>query len=223
MANILVAEDDAHIRLLLETRLKQRYAVKTAANGAEALKIMEQGEISLVVTDIMMPCLDGYSLVETMRARGWTAPVIMLTAKDALPDKGRGFAVGCDDYMTKPVNFEELIWRIDALLRRSKIANEGKIVLGDVTVDAETFTVTRGETSIELPTKEFKLLFLLLSYPNKIFTKEKILDAVWGYSSESDESTVRTHINRLRGKFESFPEFEIVTVRGVGYKAVIEK
>ena len=149
--------------------------------------------------------------------------MIMLTAKDTLNDKGQGFSVGCDDYLTKPVNFEELVWRIDALLRRSKIANEGKIVIGGVTVDSSEFTVTRGNTVIELPTKEFRLLYLLLSYPNKIFTKENILDKVWGYTSESDETTVRTHMNRLRSKFENFPEFELVTIRGVGYKAVIKK
>ena len=147
----------------------------------------------------------------------------MLTAKDGINDKGRGFAVGTDDYMTKPVNFEELVWRIDALLRRSKIANEGKIAIGDVVVDKQSFTVTRGDEVFELPTKEFQLLYLLLSYPGKIFTKENILDSVWGYSSESDEYTVRTHINRLRNKFEGLPEFEIVTIRGVGYKAVIKK
>lgn len=223
MANILIVEDDANIRLLIETRLRSRYSVVTAPDGAAALEIAERGGIDLIVTDIMMPGTDGYTLVENIRSRGWDTPVIMLTARDAMADKGQGFAVGCDDYMTKPVNFEELVWRIDALLRRSKIANEGKITVGGVTVDGQTFTVTRGEEIYELPTKEFKLLYLLLSYPNKIFTKDKILDSVWGYESESDESTVRTHINRLRGKFEHFTEFEIVTVRGVGYKAVIRK
>ena len=162
-------------------------------------------------------------LVQKLRARGITVPVIMLTAKDAISDKGRGFAVGCDDYMTKPVNFEELGWRIDALLRRSKIANEGKIVIGDVVIDSDSFTVNRGGRSEELTTKEFKLLYLLLSYPEKIFTKEQLLDKVWGYSSESEETTVRTHINRLRNRFEDCGEFEIVTVRGMGYKAVIKK
>ena len=147
----------------------------------------------------------------------------MLTAKNTLSDKGKGFAVGCDDYMTKPVNFEELIWRIDALLRRYKISNEGKIFVGDAVIDASSFTVSKGDFNEELPTKEFQLLYLLLSYPGKIFTKENILDSVWGYNSESDESTVRTHINRLRKRFENFDEFEICTIRGIGYKAVIKK
>ncbi|MDE5721579.1 MAG: response regulator transcription factor [Clostridia bacterium] len=223
MAEILIVEDDNNLRLLLQTRLKPRYSVLCAANGVEALHVLESKSIDVVVTDVMMPALDGYSLVETMRSQGLDIPVIMLTAKDKLSDKGQGFFAGCDDYMTKPVNFEELIWRIDALLRRSKIAGEGKIVIGAVTADSSNFTVTRGDEVCELPAKEFRLLYLLLSYPNKIFTKENILDKVWGYACESDETTVRTHINRLRSKFESYPEFDIVTIRGVGYKAVIKK
>lgn len=221
MAKILIVEDDANLRMLMQLRLKGRYEVSVAENAVQALGMMERENTDLVVTDIMMPQLDGYSFVETLRSRGQAVPVIMLTAKDGMPDKRRGFSVGCDDYMTKPVNFEELVWRIDALLRRSKIANEGKITVGEAVIDKQSFTVTRGGEVYDLPTKEFQLLFLLLSYPGKIFTKENILDSVWGYSSESDEYTVRTHINRLRNKFENFPEFEIVTVRGVGYKAVI--
>lgn len=223
MANILIVEDDNNVRLLLEMRLRSRYNVLTAEGGKQAVETLEKGGVDLIVTDIMMPGIDGYTLVELLRSRGDNTPVIMLTAKNNLSDKGKGFAVGCDDYMTKPVNFEELIWRIDALLRRYKISNEGKITVGDVVVDASAFTVTRNGKTEELPTKEFQLLFLLLSYPGKIFTKENILDSVWGYNSESDESTVRTHINRLRKRFEFFDEFEICTIRGVGYKAVIKK
>ncbi len=223
MAKILIAEDEANIRLLLEIRLKSRYTVITAANGAQALELIEQGGVDLIVTDIMMPKMDGYEMVETLRARGDTTPVIMLTAKDTLTDKGQGFMVGCDDYITKPVNFEELIWRIDAILRRYKIANDGKIIIGGVTVDKNSFTVTFDDRAEELPTKEFQLLYLLLSYPEKIFTYEQILDKVWGFESESGETTVRTHINRLRNKFEGVKEFEIITIRGMGYKAVINK
>lgn len=223
MANILIVEDDKNVRLLLEMRLRTRYTVNAVAGGKEALDALQNGAYDLIVTDIMMPVVDGYTLVENLRSCGNNTPVIMLTAKNNMADKGRGFAVGCDDYMTKPVNFEELVWRIDALLRRYKISNEGKITIGDVLVDAASFTVTRGEERTELPTKEFQLLFLLLSYPGKIFTKENILDSVWGYNSESDESTVRTHINRLRKRFENYAEFEICTIRGVGYKAVINK
>ena len=223
MAKILIVEDDENLRMLMTMRLKSRYEVVSCPDGASALARYEEGGIDLIVTDVMMPGLDGYALVESVRSLGHNTPVIILTAKDGISDKGRGFAVGTDDYMTKPVNFEVLIWRLDALLRRSKIANEGRITIGEVVVDKQSFTVTRGEEVFELPTKEFQLLYLLLSYPGKIFTKENILDSVWGYSSESDEFTVRTHINRLRNKFEHFPEFEIVTIRGVGYKAVIKK
>ena len=223
MAKILIVEDDSNLRMLMTMRLKNKYDVLTASDAETALAKYEEGGADLVVTDIMMPGMDGYALVETIRSLGHSTPVIMLTAKDGITDKGRGFAVGTDDYMTKPVNFEELVWRIDALLRRSKIANEGKISIGDVVVDKQSFTVTRGDEVFELPTKEFQLLYLLLSYPGKIFTKENILDSVWGYSSESDEYTVRTHINRLRNKFEHFSEFEIVTIRSIGYKAVIKK
>lgn len=223
MANILLVEDDNNVRLLISTRLKQRYTVFSAPNGANALAIMRTQNIDLIITDIMMPGMDGYSFVEKVRAMGLNTPVIMLTAKDAITDKGHGFAVGCDDYLTKPVDFQELIWRIDAILRRCKISNEGKIVIGDVVVDQASQTITRGSETIDLTSKEFQLLFLLLSYPGKIFTKDNILDSVWGYASESDESTVRTHVNRLRKRFENFPEFEICTIRGVGYKAVIKK
>ncbi len=223
MARILIVEDDANLRTLMTMRLKGKYDIVAECGGKSALARYEEGGIDLIVTDLMMPGMDGYALVETIRSMGHSTPVIILTAKDTIVDKGKGFAVGTDDYMTKPVNFEELCWRIDALLRRSKIANEGKITIGEVTVDKQSFTVTRGSDVYELPTKEFQLLYLLLSYPGKIFTKENILDSVWGYSSESDEFTVRTHINRLRNKFENFPEFEIVTIRGVGYKAVIKK
>lgn len=223
MANILVVEDDRNIRLLIAARLKNRYSVTTCDSGISALEIIEKGGIDLVVTDVMMDEMDGLTLLETLRADGINLPVIMLTAKDTIADKGRGFALGCDDYMTKPVNFEELIWRVDALLRRAKINSEQKIVIGDMVLDASRYTLKKGDEEFELPTKEFQLLFLLLSYPGKIFTKENILDSVWGYNSESDESTVRTHINRLRNRFENFGDFEIATIRGVGYKAVIKK
>ena len=153
MANILVVEDDANMRILLNARLKNKYNVILAKDGKEALEIFEGGNVNLIVTDIMMPVMDGYTLVELLRGRGETVPVIMLTAKDGMSDKHRGFTAGTDDYMAKPVNFEELTWRIDALLRRSKIANEGKITIGDVVVDKETYSVTVSYTHLTLPTK----------------------------------------------------------------------
>jgi DNA-binding response OmpR family regulator len=223
MANILIVENDENLRVALMLKLKSKYDVQTAANAEQALKKVDDGQVDLVVTDVVLPDVDGYNFVETLRLHRHYVPVIILTAKNSHSDKRKGFAVGTDDYMTKPVNFEELIWRIDALLRRSKIANEDLIVIGDVVIDRHSYSVKRGDEVIVLPSKEFKLLFLMLSYPGKIFTKENILDSVWGYSSESDEYTVRTHINRLRKKFEGFDEFEIVTIRGIGYKAVVKK
>lgn len=223
MAKILIVEDDANIRLLISARLKPRYSVNTAASARIALEILETDPVDLIITDIMMPETDGYEFVETLRTRGYDTPVIMLTAKDALSDKAQGFKCGCDDYMTKPVNFEELGWRIDAILRRYKIANENKITVGNAVIDNSSFTVTCGSEVWELPTKEFQLLYLLLSYPEKIFTYDQILDKVWGYASDSGETTVRTHINRLRNRFENIGEFEIQTIRGMGYKAVIRK
>ncbi len=223
MAEILIAEDDENLRRILTMWLKRKHGVTAVDGGRAALECTETKKFDLIITDVMMPDVDGYSVVETLRSRGDTTPVIIITAKGEAGDKCRGFAAGTDDYMTKPVDLDELNWRIAALLRRSKIADEGKIVIGDVVVDKQSFSVKRGGVEIDLPTKEFKLLYLLLSYPGKIFTKENILDTVWGYSSESDEFTVRTHINRLRNKFADFPEFEIVTIRGIGYKAVIKK
>jgi DNA-binding response OmpR family regulator len=223
MANILIVENDENLRVALMLKLKSKYDVQTAGNAEQALKKVDDGQVDLVVTDVVLPDVDGYNFVETLRLHRHYVPVIILTAKNSHSDKRKGFAVGTDDYMTKPVNFEELIWRIDALLRRSKIANEDLIVIGDVVIDRHSYSVKRGDEVIVLPSKEFKLLFLMLSYPGKIFTKENILDSVWGYSSESDEYTVRTHINRLRKKFEGFDEFEIVTIRGIGYKAVVKK
>ena len=171
MAKILIVEDDANLRMLMTLRLKSKYDIVSCADGAAALEKYEEGGIDLIVTDLMMPAMDGYALVENIRSLGHNTPVIMLTAKDGINDKGRGFAVGTDDYMTKPVNFEELIWRIDALLRRSKIANEGKITIGEVVVDKQSFTVTRGDEVFELPTKEFQLLYLLpaRSSPRRTF------------------------------------------------------
>ena len=221
---VLVVEDQPEMNALLVRQLNEaHYSVDGCLNGNDALDYLAGGAYDAVVLDVMLPGVDGLEVLRRRRAAGDKTPVLLLTARDGVEDRVRGLDSGADDYMTKPVNFEELGWRIDALLRRSRIANEGRVTIGDVVADRETYCVTRGDEVVELPSKEFQLLFLLLSYPNKILTKENILDTVWGYSSESDENTVRTHINRLRNKFEGWPEFEIVTMRGIGYKAVIKK
>ena len=170
-----------------------------------------------------MPKMTGYEFVEQFRMMDKNTPVLLLTAKKEWQDKKMGFAIGIDDYMTKPVNYEELQWRIRALLRRAKISNEKQIIIGDVVISEDFNMVVRGEEKITLPKKEFELLFKLLSYPNKIFTVSQILDNIWGYDSNSDETTVRTHINRLRKKFADWNEFEIVTIRGLGYRGKLNE
>lgn len=221
MATILIAEDDKNIQLLIEARLKSKYTVICANNGQEALHIIEAKKIDLLIADIMMPIMDGFKLVQTIRKDGYTIPILMLTAKQSFEDKRTGFSSGIDDYMTKPVNYEELHWRIEALLRRAKIANENKITIGNVVLDSSSYIIFVEDKAIELPKKEFDLLFKLLSYPGQIFTKNQLLDDIWGYDSDSGEDTVKTHISRLRNKFQYIDEFKIITVKGLGYKAEI--
>lgn len=221
MATILISEDDSRIQLLIAARLKSHYTVICANDGQEAFEIIESKHIDLLITDIMMPRLDGFQLVQTIRKDGFTLPVLMLTAKQSFDDKRTGFLSGTDDYMTKPVNYEELHWRIEALLRRARIASENKIILGNVVLDSTAYTIKNGEQVTELPKKEFELLYKLLSYPGQIFTKNQLLDDVWGYDSDSGEETVKTHISRLRNKFQNVDEFKIITIKGLGYKAEI--
>ncbi len=223
MATILVVEDDKHTRLLTCARLKPHYAVEEAENGEQALNMLDQKHIDLIIADIQMPVMNGYDLVREMRESGMQIPVIMLTAMHTFDDKRTGFASGTDDYMTKPIDYEELLWRIKALLRRANIVSQRKIIIGNITLDSASYTVTRGETTTELAKKEFDLLYKLLSYPGMIFTKSQLLDEIWGYDTNSDETTIKTHINRLRNKFADCTEFEIITIRGLGYKAEIHE
>lgn len=223
MTTILVVEDDRNTRLLTVARLKPYFEVFSSSNGLEALDILYAKHIDLIVADIMMPDMDGYELLKTLRQDKNNLPVLLLTAKQAFEDKREGFSLGTDDYMTKPVNYEELMWRINALLRRSRIAAEKKIVVGSIIVDSMTYTVVTHDQTIELPKKEFELLFKLLSYPNVIFTRRQLLDEIWGIDSESGEDTIKTHINKLRNKFKNVNEFEIVTIKGLGYKAEIKE
>ncbi|MDW2796710.1 response regulator transcription factor [Clostridium boliviensis] len=221
MATILVVEDDKHTRLLTCARLKPYYTVTEAENGEEALKLLDQMHIDLIIADIQMPVMNGYDMVKEMRESGIQIPVIMLTAMHTFDDKRTGFASGTDDYMIKPIDYEELLWRIKALLRRANIVSQRKIIIGDITLDSAAYTVRKEGTITELAKKEFDLLFKLLSYPGMIFTKSQLLDEIWGYDTNSDETTIKTHINRLRNKFADCTEFEIITIRGLGYKAEI--
>ena len=221
MFNILVVEDNLNTRKLMEdVLLDERYTPLLAANGQEALDILEHQHIDLMITDIMMPGMDGYTLTEQLRDAGYDFPILMATAKDTIKDKRKGFIVGTDDYMVKPIDEEELILRVKALLRRAKIVNERTVIVGKVTLNYDSLTVSRESERITLPQKEFILLYKLLSYPDTIFTRMQLMDEIWGFDSQTDEHTVSVHIGRLRERFDTWPEFEIVTVRGLGYKAV---
>lgn len=221
MVHILVVDDDKNTRRLLQAVLEQEgYQVSTAENGAAALLAMDEQHIDLVVLDVMMPEMDGYQFTKTLRESDNTLPILMVSAKHLPTDKKRGFLVGTDDYMTKPIDEEELLLRIRALLRRAKIAAERKIILGDVVLDYDALTVSRGSEVQELPQKEFLLLYKLLSYPGKIFTRIQLMDEIWGASSDTGWETVTVHVGRLRKRFQYWTEFEIESVRGLGYKAV---
>lgn len=221
MFHILVVDDDKHTRLLLSAILQNaNYTVTTANNGEEALAVLDREHIDLVVLDVMMPGMDGYEFTRIIRQTDSSLPILMVTAKHLPADEKTGFLVGTDDYITKPIDEEKLLLHIKALLRRAKIVNEQKIEIGDVTLDYRSFSVTRkGETQV-LPQKEFMLLYKLLSYPGQIFTRIQLMDEIWGTNSETGWETVTVHVGRLRKRFENFDEFEIVAVRGLGYKAV---
>ena len=221
MFQILVAEDDKNTRRLMEAVLKEHgYHPILARDGLEALKLLDTHHVDLVILDIMMPGMDGYELTRQLRATDYTLPILMVTAKQLPEDKRKGFIVGTDDYMTKPVDEEEMILRIRALLRRAQIVNERRITIADVCLDYDSLTVSRGDESQTLPRKEFYLLYKLLSYPGKIFTRIQLMDEIWGMESQSDDTTINVHINRLRKRFEDYPQFTIETIRGLGYKAV---
>lgn len=220
MINILIVEDDKNLRRLMEVFLKQNgYEVFLAQDGEKAIEIFEDRHIDLIVCDIMMPKVNGYQLVKDLRNSNYDLPILMVTAKETIEDKRKGFLVGVDDYMVKPIDLDEMILRVKALLRRAKISNEHKLIIGDVVLDNSSLTVTRNNKVIELAKKEFYLLFKLLSYPKQIFTRNQLMEEIWGVDIESDERTVDVHIKRIREKLKDFNEFKIITVRGLGYKA----
>ena len=221
MVNILVVDDDKNTRIFFKALLEGAgYGVVCASNGEEALDIMLGNHVDLVVLDVMMPRMDGYEFTKILRDANDNLPILMVSAKQLPADKHKGFLVGTDDYITKPVDDEEMLFRIKALLRRAKIATERRIVVGDVIIDYDSLTVTRGNDVQELPQKEFMLLYTLLSYPGKIFTRIQLMDEIWGADSDTGWETVTVHIGRLRRRFEGYTEFSIESVRGLGYKAV---
>lgn len=221
MFKILIAEDDRELRqLFTHVLLKKGYTIKGVSNGKEALDSLDLDYYDLIISDIMMPVMDGYELVRKLRDMGNTIPVMMITAKDAFDDMRLGFLSGTDDYMVKPVNVNEMVLRVSALLRRAKMINERRQTIGGTVLDCDSLTVTSCGESVILPQKEFMLLYKMASMPGRIFTRHQLMDDIWGYDSDSDTHTVDVHIGRLRDRFRDNPDFKIVTIRGVGYKVM---
>ena len=226
MFRILVVEDDVNTRKLMQAVLSQNgYEPVPAADGVEALDILDKKHIDLILLDIMMPRMDGYEFTEIIRGNQMLRdiPILMVTARETPADKRKGFLIGTDDYMVKPVDEDEMILRIAALLRRSRIVNEHRLLVGGTLLDYDSFSVSSEGYISELPRKEFLLLYKLLSYPGKIFTRRQLMDEIWDMDSDTDERTVDVHINRLRDRFKGNPDFDIVTVRGLAYKAMRRK
>ncbi len=221
MLKILIAEDDTELRLLFSRVLMQNgYSVKGVSNGREAFEATNGEFFDLIISDIMMPVMDGYEFVRLLRDLGNSTPVMMITAKDEFDDMRLGFLSGTDDYMVKPINVNEMVLRVGALIRRSKMISERRLTVGDTVMECDSLTLTNAQGSQVLPQKEFMLLYKMLSFSGKIFTRQQLMDDIWGYDSESDTHTVDVHIGRLREKFRDNPDFKIITMRGVGYKAV---
>ncbi|MGN0518593.1 MAG: response regulator transcription factor [Acutalibacteraceae bacterium] len=221
MLKILIAEDDRELRQLFShVLMKNGYTVKGVSNGKEALDAMDNDYYDLIISDIMMPVMDGYEFVRQLRDVGNTTPVMMITAKDAFDDMRMGFLSGTDDYMVKPINVNEMVLRVGALLRRAQMINERRQVIGNTILECDSLTVITEGESVILPQKEFMLLYKMVSYPGRIFTRQQLMDEIWGYGNESDPHTVDVHIGRLRDRFRENKDFKIVTMRGVGYKVV---
>lgn len=220
MTKILIIEDDLELANLFQSVLQHAdYDVETANNGKIALDYLDKQYVDLIITDIMMPEMDGFEFAEALRQIGDEVPILVISAKDNYEDKKLGFRIGIDDYMVKPIDVKEMVLRVDALLRRSKIANSRHLTIGQTTLNQDNFSVTVGEEISSLPQKEFLLLQKLLSYPDKIFTRQQLMDQIWGLDTQTDERTIDVHIKRLRDRFPSNPDFSILTIRGLGYRA----
>lgn len=221
MTHILIVEDDREIcQLYSRVLTKNGYQVTGVANGKEAVDVIDKVYFDLIISDIMMPEMNGYELVKELRDSGNNTPVMMITAKDAFDDKRLGFQSGTDDYMVKPIDVDEMVLRVGALLRRSRIVNDRSLTIGNTKMEMDSFSVTANGETQALPQKEFMLLYKLASYPGKIFTRNQLMDEIWGYDSPSDTHTVDVHIGRLRDRFRENADFRIVTIRGVGFKVV---
>lgn len=224
MFKILVVEDDKNLRKLITTYLKRNgYITYEATNGVEALDVMDQKYVDLIISDIMMKEMDGYELTKSLRDANYTIPILLVTAKSTIADKKEGFLLGADDYMVKPIDMEELLLRVKVLLKRANSANETKLIIGNMIIDYKQMSIIYKGKNYQLAQKEFQLLYKLLSTPDTIFTRQELMEEIWGLESESDYRTVDVHIKRIREKLKDIKEFEIATIRGIGYKAIIKK
>ncbi|MRI82195.1 response regulator transcription factor [Fundicoccus ignavus] len=223
MNKILVIEDNENLARIYQSILSKNYFdVFITSDGQQALDLLEKIHVDLIITDVMMPNMDGFEFASLMRDAGFEVPILMITALDSLEDKKRGFKLGIDDYMVKPIDLDEMVLRVEALLRRAKIAHTKQLTVNETILDQSSYNVMFNNQQLTLPQKEFQLLYKLLSYPDKIFTRQQLMDEIWGLDTDTDERTIDVHIKRLRDRFSDNRDFEIVTVRGLGYKAVIE-
>ncbi len=221
MFNVLIVEDDKNIRKLMEIKLTaEGYKTSTACDGLDALDVVGKGHYDILIVDAMMPKMNGYEFLHEIKSLGLNIPSIMVTAKGDIEDKAKGFDVGVDDYMVKPIDFKELSFRIKAVLRRAKIVSERKIQIGDTILDYDTLTVSNTETSISLTKKEFGILYKLMSFPEQSFSKRKLFEEFWDFDSETEEDSLKVHINKIRNKISVFKNIDIETVRGIGYRGV---
>lgn len=221
MFNVLIVEDDKNIRKLMEIKLKSEgYNTSTANDGLDALDKIGKSHYDILIVDAMMPNMNGFEFLNEIKTLGINTPTIMVTAKGSIEDKAMGFTVGVDDYMVKPIDFKELSLRIKAVLRRAKIVSERKIRVGDTLLDYDTLTVSNSETSITLTKKEFGILYKLMSFPEQSFSKRKLFEEFWDFDSETEEDTLKVHINKIRNKISVFKNIDIETVRGIGYRGV---
>ena len=221
MFNVLVLEDDKNIRRLTEIKLKNEgYNVYAVENGKQGLEVIGEKHIDIIIADVMMDEMDGYEFISTIRELNITTPCIMVTARGSLQDKTQGFNLGVDDYMVKPIDFDELFMRMKAVLRRAKIVSEKKLIVGETTLDYETLTIYNKEHKVTLSKREFSILYKLLSYSEKSFSKSVIFEEFWDYDSDTEEDSVKVYINRIRNKIACFKEIDIETIRGLGYRGV---
>lgn len=223
MNRILIIEDDKNLLNLLRVTLEQHgFETITVTHAQQGLRALDHERIDLIVTDIMLPEIDGFEFIQQVRTIHQLTPILIVSAKETIDDKRIGFHIGADDYMVKPIDLKELALRVEALLRRARIAQSNILQLNETKLDSQNLLIETPQQTETLPQKEFLLLFKLLSYPNQIFTRQQLMDDIWGLDSETDERTVDVHIKRLRDRFSDNPDFEIITIRGLGYKGVIK-